>query len=124
MQDSLDKAESIYKAAERCFQAGLYDSCVSRSYYAMFWAAIAALERAGHRVGQEWSHGGLLNTFSKHLVHTRKLYPALYGRRLRESYKLRSMADYERVPLGQKKAKRALKWAHEFIRKVREVTND
>jgi uncharacterized protein (UPF0332 family) len=84
MQSALDKAERIYRAAELCFRAGLYESCISRSYYAMFWTAISALENSGYPAGQEWSHGGLSGTFGKHLVQTRKLYPASYGRRLNE----------------------------------------
>jgi uncharacterized protein (UPF0332 family) len=124
MQDALDKGERICRAAELCFQAALYESCISRAYYAMFWTAIAALESDGYPVRQEWSHGGLANTFGKHLVQTRGLYPAAYGRRLSESYKLRVVADYERQPLREKDAKRVLEWAQQFVEKIKEATHD
>jgi uncharacterized protein (UPF0332 family) len=61
MQTSLAKAEGIYRAAELCLEAGLYDSCVSRAYYAMFGAAVAALDGAGYKAEKEWTHNGLFS---------------------------------------------------------------
>jgi uncharacterized protein (UPF0332 family) len=120
MQDSLVKAEGIYRAAQLCLEAGLYDSCVSRAYYAMFWAAIAALDGAGYKAEKEWTHNGLINTFSKYLVQTRKIYESFYGRRLAEGYKLRIKADYKLAPINANDARRVSEWAQEFIQKVSE----
>jgi uncharacterized protein (UPF0332 family) len=120
MHTSLTKAEGVYRAAELCLEAGLYDSCVSRAYYAMFWAAIAALDDAGYKAEKEWTHSGLFNTFSKYLVQTRKTYESFYGRRLAESYELRIKADYKLAPVRINDARRVLGWAQEFIQKVGE----
>jgi uncharacterized protein (UPF0332 family) len=49
----LIKAKEALKAAELCCENGLYNSCASRCYYAMFWAAIAALEWIGYPP-QKW----------------------------------------------------------------------
>jgi Uncharacterized conserved protein related to C-terminal domain of eukaryotic chaperone, SACSIN len=45
----LAKVEESLKAAELCYKAGLYNSSVSRAYYAMFQAAQVALEKAGFK---------------------------------------------------------------------------
>jgi uncharacterized protein (UPF0332 family) len=120
MQTSLAKSEGIYRAAELCLKEGLYDSCVSRAYYAMFWAAITALDGAGYKAEKEWTHSGLFNIFSKYLVQTRKTYESFYGRRLAASYELRIKADYKLAPVRINDARRVLEWAQEFIQKVDE----
>lgn len=124
MQTSLAKARNIYRAAELCLEAGLYDSCVSRAYYAMFWAAITALNGAGYKAEKEWTHSGLFNTFSKYLVQTRKTYESFYGRRLAEGYELRIKADYKLISIRLSDARRMLEWAHEFIQRVGEETQN
>jgi len=67
------KAEESLKAAELCYNAGLYNSSASRAYYAMFQAAQVALEKAGFKRA-EWSHTALRATFANELTRRRKLY--------------------------------------------------
>jgi len=58
----LAEVEESLKAAELCYKAGLYNSSVSRAYYAMFQAAQVALEKAGFK-RSEWSHTALRAMF-------------------------------------------------------------
>ena len=44
-----ERAQASLQAAELCLTAGLWDSAVSRAYYALFQAAISALESRGLR---------------------------------------------------------------------------
>jgi len=119
---SLAKAESILGAAKVCLQADYYDSAISRAYYAMFWAAIAALELTGvAKAGETWSHGGLASTFGLELIKRRRLIPKLMGRRLRDAYALRTEADYKLVRFSYKQAQRVVNWASEFIDQVRRL---
>ncbi len=45
----IEKAHESLKAAELCFAEKLYNSTANRAYYAMFQAAIVALETVGLR---------------------------------------------------------------------------
>lgn len=120
MQECLIKAEEALKAADLCYDSGLYDSCASRCYYAMFWAAIAALEWTGYP-SQKWSHSGLSSVFGRELVKKRQLLSPTLAGHLGDGYDLRRLADYERRPVSQKRTKRALDGTKEFVASVREV---
>lgn len=54
---AMERAEEFLKVAEMSLEQERYNGCASNAYYAMFWAAIAALVHQG--VSQtERSHGG------------------------------------------------------------------
>ncbi len=117
--NSLAKAKSILSAAVLCLQADYYDSAISRAYYAMFWAAIAALELTGvAKTGESWSHSGLASTFGLELIKRRRLLPKLMGRRLQDAYALRVEADYRIAWFSSKQAQRVVNWASEFLNQV------
>jgi uncharacterized protein (UPF0332 family) len=117
---SLEKAEEFLKVAQRCLEEGWYSSAVSRAYYTMFQAAIAALAAVGiHRPW--WRHGSLQATFSTELVHRRKLYPASFVRDLAEAMELRHSADYSDSRVPPRRATRVVRTAVEFVRRVKEV---
>ena len=64
----LEKAMESLQAAESCLALKLSNSCASRCYYAMFQAAVVALEAAGfHR--DAWSHAALQATFTSEMIH-------------------------------------------------------
>jgi len=116
----MKKACEALAAARLCFEHELYDSAVSRAYYAMFWAAIAALESVGRRQ-DEWSHGGLRKTFSYELVTKRALFREQLGRFLNEAYTARSRADYRVHPTSRRLAQQALSRAERFVARAEEV---
>ena len=120
MREPLFKAEEALKAAELCWENGLYDSSASRCYYATFWAAIVTLEWVGYPP-QRWSHGGLSTVFGKELVKKRHLFSPGLAERLSTGYDLRRLADYGRQGISGKKAKRALDWAGKFVAKAKGV---
>jgi len=116
----LSKAEEALKAAELCFENGLFDSCASRCYYSAFWAAIAALEWAGYP-RQKWSHEGLANVFGKELVKKRKRIPSKVANSISQLYDLRRQADYSTIRISKQRAKWALRRAKDFVDKIQEV---
>jgi uncharacterized protein (UPF0332 family) len=44
-----ERVQASLRAAEICMAQGLWDSAVSRAYYALFQAAVCALESRGLR---------------------------------------------------------------------------
>ena len=120
MKECLSKAEEALQAAELCCEQGLYDSCVSRCYYAMFWVAIAGLEHIGY-ASQEWSHSGLMNVFGREIVKKRNLVARKIAAHFRNGYHLRLSADYGRDLTGAKRARRALGHAQVFVARLEEV---
>lgn len=112
------KAEESLKAAEFCYQQGLYNSSVSRSYYSMYQAAQVALEAAGI-IRAEWTHGGLQATFANELIRRRKRYSPFLARDLNVAQDLRHTADYRDSNVSERQARRVLSKAHEFVDQVR-----
>lgn len=45
----LQKAQENLKAAQLCFEHGLYNACANRMYYAVLHAAVAAIAAQGIR---------------------------------------------------------------------------
>jgi uncharacterized protein (UPF0332 family) len=115
----LAKVEESLKAAELCYKAGLYNSSVSRAYYAMFQAAQVALEKAGFK-RSEWSHTALRAMFGNELTRRRKLYSPFLARSLALGLELRLKADYEGEDVSRKQTERGLRWAKDFIEHIKE----
>jgi len=73
----LERAQASLRAAELCLAHGLLDSAVNRAYFAMFQAAVAALEQRGIR-RREWTHKGVHSDFVQLFVRRRKLLWCTY----------------------------------------------
>jgi uncharacterized protein (UPF0332 family) len=117
----LEKAKESLRAAESCFALEFLNSCASRCYYAMFQAAVVALEAAGfHR--DAWSHTALHATFTNELIHRRKIYPRPLAEYLNRALFWRNMADYGEAEISQRRAKQLVVWARTFVVTVEEVT--
>jgi uncharacterized protein (UPF0332 family) len=116
VQDFIAKAERFLKSAEQLFEMGDYDSCASRSYYAMYFMAEAALMLKGLSAS---SHQGVIALFGKHFVQTGVFEPAL-GRALRRAYDLRLAGDYAvGISVTREGAEDLLKDTRRFIAEVR-----
>ena len=116
-----EKARESLRAAESCFALELLNSCASRCYYAMFQAAVVALEAVGfHR--DAWSHAALHATFTNELIHRRKIYPRPLAEYLSRALFWRNMADYGEAEISQRRAKQLVAWTTTFVVKVEEVT--
>ncbi|SRR5216684_4916846 len=119
---SLDRAREALEAAQACLERNLPHSAASRAYYAMFWAAQAALARV--RIQRsEWSHPALQASFVNELIRRRKRYPALLGPYLNRTLQLRLDADYRLKGVSQKQATQAVRWAREFVTSIEEAAN-
>lgn len=116
---ALDRAQEALEAAQVCFERRLYASATSRAYYAMFWAAQAALAHAGIR-RSEWSHAALQASFVGELIRRRKRYPAMLGQHFNRALQLRLDADYRVQGVGLQQATRTVHWAQRFVAAIRE----
>jgi uncharacterized protein (UPF0332 family) len=119
-RDHLEKARMNLRAAEVCYREDLSDPAVSRAYYGVFHAAIAALLRfSDAKAGRDtWDHGNVQAEFNRQLVSRRKLFAADLGRILSDLLNYRHVADYRRVTVGKKVAGRCLEKARRFISAV------
>jgi uncharacterized protein (UPF0332 family) len=86
----LDKAERALAAAETLVQGGYPSDSASRSYYAMFYAAQAALRSHGIEVIR---HSAVESFFGRDLVKTGRVDPK-YHKMLIHARQLRETADY------------------------------
>ncbi len=94
----------MLKAAEATAAAELWDSAVSRAYYASFHAAVAYLreKRAGRpATGGRWSHDYVQMRF-------RQCVGAPEGKLVRRLYQARTVADYQLRVMTDKDAKVAI----------------
>jgi uncharacterized protein (UPF0332 family) len=82
----LNIAKEFLKEAELALANELYRVAAANAYYAMFWAAQTALRHVGV-VREEWSHGGLRQTFGSELIKKRTLMPRRMGDWFTNAYK-------------------------------------
>ena len=109
-----ERAQASLQAADLCLVHGLVDSAVNRAYFALFQAAIYALERRGMR-RREWTHKGVHSDFVQLFVRRRKLLPASFAGALPGVMHLRHIADYQQPGVSQVQAERAVRRAREFV---------
>lgn len=119
-RDYLAKAQLNLSAAERDLQAQAYDPCVSRAYYAIFQAAIAALFALTdfEKRGRFWDHGYVAAEFSRRLIHRRKVFARNFAGTLDDLRSRRHKADYDSRFIGGKVAERSLEKARQFVRAI------
>jgi uncharacterized protein (UPF0332 family) len=90
------KAKTTYAAAKFLLEGGYAEEAASRAYYAMFYAARAALLASNAPVDPNTirKHSGLIVAFGEHLVKDGPVSKAL-GSVLNKAFKTRLTADYE-----------------------------
>jgi uncharacterized protein (UPF0332 family) len=86
----LERAEESVQAARVLMTAGHFDFAASRAYYAVFYAATAALLAEGLEFS---THRGMIATIHQKFVKTGKLDRQL-GRDLNWLFELRNVGDY------------------------------
>ena len=119
-RDYLIKSNASLEAAERDFNARAYDPCVSRAYYALFQAAIAALFALTDfdKRGRFWDHGYVAAEFARRLIHRRKVFARNLAGMLDDVRSRRHEADYDPRFISQKIAERTLAKARQFVQSV------
>ena len=118
MENYFIKSKENFQAAQICFDNGLYNASVNRSYYAAYQAAIMALYMAGCKDKDEKydnKHKWVQATFNGELIHRRKIYPSHLKDYLVDMHYERINSDYKTILVSKKTALRQLKYAKEFI---------
>jgi uncharacterized protein (UPF0332 family) len=117
-QTWLALAEDKLQVARDLLELSHFDDAVSRAYYAMFYAAKAALLTTG---STPRSHSGVLSQFSQHFVMTGRVEKEL-GRMLSQAMQAREASDYNAaIRAFQSDAQQAIADAETFVAKIKEI---
>jgi len=115
IRDLTDKAFRSLEAAEGLLASDHCDFAVSRAYYAMFYAAQAALLTAGVRRAK---HSGVIAAFNEQFIKTGKISPDLFLR-FREAFQNRAEGDYALTEISEQQGRTAIVAAREFVEELR-----
>jgi uncharacterized protein (UPF0332 family) len=116
----LARAESSLRAAKVCLEQRCLDSAASRAYFAMFQAAVCALEAYGVR-RTEWSHKSLHAAVAGILIRRRKVVPAVLAGALPNAMEIRHTADYQQFAPSERQVRRVVLMAEQFMAAIQEV---
>jgi len=115
IEDLTGKAKRFLRSAEVLLKDGDYDSCVSRSYYAMFFMTEATLLTKGLKAS---SHKGVIILFGEHFIKTGTFRKEL-GKILNDSYDSRQIGDYAvGFKITKEEAESRLEKARNFVTDV------
>jgi uncharacterized protein (UPF0332 family) len=115
------KGKRALKVARLALNAGDNDSAVSRSYYAMFDMAQAALLRAGVTEDKlPRTHNGVIEAFRSHAVQSGKIDRQL-ATQLSRTESLRIKADYTGTEIELSEATEVVRNAEFFVQTVERV---
>jgi uncharacterized protein (UPF0332 family) len=115
------KGKMALKVATLALNAGDNDSAVSRSYYAMFDIARAALLRAGVTEDKlPRTHSGVIEAFHSHAVRSGQIDRQLAAQ-LSRTESLRIKADYTGTEIELSEAKEVVQNAELFVQTVERV---
>jgi uncharacterized protein (UPF0332 family) len=115
----LDKALESLAGAESEFANDRYNNTANRAYYAVFQAAIAALQQAGIQPARDaWSHEFVPAQFDGVLINRRHLYPTELRGVLSRNAGIRLSADYDEDPVTKTEASRALRRSRTFVHAI------
>ena len=113
----LELADEALDDANFLLSHDRYKLSANRAYYAMFYAAIAALMRSGGDLPR--THGGVRNQFGLHYVRTGIIDSELADT-LQDTYELRRKSDYELfVSFTEDEIRQAVRNARAFVSAVR-----
>jgi uncharacterized protein (UPF0332 family) len=120
VEDLLAKTDSRLTATARDLEAGDVERSLSASYYAMFYAASAALEKVGVSRGK---HSTVIAAFGERFAKTQRV-DARYHSMLLGAFALRSAADYEaHAALSRGTADETLGNARSFVAVCRSLVS-
>jgi uncharacterized protein (UPF0332 family) len=116
----LAKAQRYLKSADLLLQDGDYESCVSRTYYAMFYCSQAALLTKNMTFS---SHRSVIAAFGEHFIKT-GVFPKQMGRELNRAFEKRQLGDYEFTSVvSDEDARELLAQGREFCNAVKGWTD-
>lgn len=119
IEDLLQSADQALAEAKHLLEGRFWDGASSRAYYAMFYAASAAVMWAG--VEEIRSHKALIDLFGRHVVQARGVEPA-YLKELQAAFQLRLNADYKPgFHIDRTTATQTSPAAERFVARLREL---
>ncbi|NOH03940.1 MAG: HEPN domain-containing protein [Chloroflexi bacterium] len=96
-------------------------SIVNRSYYAMFYAALALLATTGEETSK---HTGVMALFDRHFIRT-GILPKEMSQFLHTAFDMRQAGDYEdKVEISKETAGQILEFAVTFVETVEKQIQD
>ena len=112
--DFFTKAKENLRAAQLCFDNGLYNACANRAYYSALQAAVAALAHRGIKrdgIDHKWVQAD----FSGRLIRRQKAYPGRLKSYLSDMQFVRDKADCTNENVSRKIAGRWLSKLKELL---------
>ena len=115
VKELIKRADKYVESAELLLNSGDFDSSVSRSYYAMFFAAEALLLTKELKFS---SHRGVISAFGQHFIKT-GIFPKEMNKWLHDAFEKMQAGDYSFQPvIDENTAKQALTNARGFISEI------
>jgi uncharacterized protein (UPF0332 family) len=116
----LDRSDDCVKDAELLLAGGRYSAAVSRSYYAMFHAATAALLK---RDIKRHSHQGIISAFGEFFVKPGQV-EARFHKYIVEAFELRQESDYQPLAeVTEQEANKVFERARGFVETCRKLVH-
>jgi uncharacterized protein (UPF0332 family) len=111
----LNRSAEALRAAGHEFKGEFYARAISTAYYAMFYAATAALFSIGVTRAK---HSGVVSAFGEHFVRSGKI-AGEFGRMLRQTMEEREELDYSELPtVNRELAQQHLNDTQRFVEAV------
>jgi uncharacterized protein (UPF0332 family) len=113
----LEKAKGNLKVAQLALDAGEYDASVSRAYYGVFHAELAALLKLTdyRRKGKYWDHGNVHAELNRRLIRQQKVLPSRLADVPENLMYWRHVADCDADRVSAKNARQILAKGRDFV---------
>jgi len=111
----LAKARNNLRTAQSAYDQGDFDSCASRTYFAVFHVEIAALVKLTEFRQDRWGHDRVQEEFNRRLIRSRKLFPSSLRFIHNDLIGRRHIADYKDQHTSVRTAERCLKQATDMV---------
>lgn len=112
----LDRTVKYIESAQMLLESEDFESCVSRVYYAMFYAVEAALLTKKLSFS---SHKGVLSAFARHFVKN-GIFPKEMSKQLNLAFEKRQLGDYGHTfVICEEEAEELLEIGKDFTEKIR-----
>jgi uncharacterized protein (UPF0332 family) len=111
----LAKARNNLRTAQSAYDQGDFDSCASRTYFAVFHVEIAALVKLTEFRQDRWGHDRVQEEFNRRLIRSRKLFPSSLRFIHNDLIGRRHIADYKDQHTSVRTAERWRKHATDMV---------
>lgn len=116
IESLIKRANRYLITAEILIREEDFESSVSRSYYAMFFSAQAALLSKGLSFS---SHKMTISVFSEHFIKN-EIFPKVMGKNLHKAFDRRQISDYYHdFIISKSEAEEFLKSSKEFVEDIK-----